>query len=48
MAHMVPGNMVGLRKILAQPHSTPSGYYSRLVGTWVGDVIGAKDNTPPA
>lgn len=45
---IAPGTMIGLRKILAEPHSTPSGYYARLVGTWVGDTIGARDNYPPA
>jgi hypothetical protein len=45
---MYPAGMVGMRKILSTAYTTPSGYYSRLVGTWVGNPIGPLDNYPPS
>jgi hypothetical protein len=48
MFAMHVGEMISLRKILSAPHSAPSGYSSRLVGTWIGNKTGAIDNYPPA
>ena len=42
------GEMITLRKILAEPYAAPGTDYSKLVGTWIGNTSGVMDNYPPS